>query len=79
MIFVIATIEIEAGRREDFLEEFHKIVPDVHAEDGCLEYGPTVDLETTIDAQPDAREPEESVEVAGVHEVVADQPEGEGA
>jgi quinol monooxygenase YgiN len=55
MIFVIATIEIEADRRENFLTEFHRIVPAVQQEDGCLEYGPTIDLETNIGAQPDVR------------------------
>ncbi|MFT5528073.1 MAG: quinol monooxygenase YgiN [Pirellulaceae bacterium] len=56
MIFVIASIEIEADRRDDFLVEFHRIVPEVQQEDGCLEYGPTVDLETNIAAQPPVRD-----------------------
>ena len=56
MIFVIATIEVADERRADFLVEFHKIVPLVHEEEGCLEYGPTVDLETSIAAQPAVRE-----------------------
>lgn len=55
MIHVIATIELHAGRREDFLAEFHKIVPQVRAEDGCLEYGPAVDAVTNIPAQAPAR------------------------
>ena len=55
MIHVIATIELNEGRRDDFLEEFHKLVPLVHAEDGCIEYGPTVDAETDISAQPPRR------------------------
>jgi quinol monooxygenase YgiN len=44
MIYVIATIEVAAGKRADFLAEFRRIVPLVRAEAGCLEYGPTVDL-----------------------------------
>lgn len=44
MIHVIATIEVHPGKREAFLAEFHRIVPIVHAEAGCLEYGPTVDV-----------------------------------
>ena len=56
MIFVIATIELESGRRDDFLAEFHRIVPDVLAEQGCIEYGPNIDLETSIAAQPPVRE-----------------------
>jgi quinol monooxygenase YgiN len=51
MIHVIATIEIVAGRRDDFLREFHALMPSVRAEDGCIEYGPTVDAETKIAAQ----------------------------
>jgi len=56
MIYVIATIEIAAGRRDDFLAEFHRIVPFVRDEEGCLDYGPTVDVETNLDAQPDVRQ-----------------------
>lgn len=55
MIHVIATVELAAGRRDDFIAAFHKIVPLVREEDGCLEYGPTVDLETNISAQDDPR------------------------
>jgi quinol monooxygenase YgiN len=51
MIHVIATIELQPGRREDFLAEFHKIVPAVRAEAGCIEYGPAVDADTDIAAQ----------------------------
>ncbi|MFQ5733156.1 MAG: putative quinol monooxygenase [Planctomycetaceae bacterium] len=51
MIHVIAQIEIRSGTRDAFLAEFHKLVPLVRAEEGCLEYGPTLDAETDIDAQ----------------------------
>jgi len=40
MIFVIATIEVKPGKREAFLAEFNKNVPNVRAEKGCLEYAP---------------------------------------
>lgn len=43
MIHVIATIRLAPGTRAAFLVEFHKLVPLVLAEDGCLAYGPTVD------------------------------------
>jgi len=56
MIFVIATIEVKPGKREAFLTEFQKNMPNVHAEKGCLEYGPTVDLKTDIKAQIPLRE-----------------------
>jgi len=51
MIHVIATIELHPGQREAFLTEFRKLAPLVHAEDGCVEYGPTVDEITDIGAQ----------------------------
>lgn len=44
MIHVIATIEVADGKRAAFLAEFHRIVPLVRAEAGCIEYGPTVDV-----------------------------------
>ena len=55
MIYVIATIEVATGRRAEFLQAFGANVPNVLAEDGCLEYAPTVDLSTDISAQPPAR------------------------
>lgn len=51
MIHVLATIELVPGGREKFLAAFHALMPKVHAEDGCLDYGPTVDVRTSIGAQ----------------------------
>ena len=51
MIHVIATITVAAGRRAEFIAEFHRVVPAVLAEDGCLVYGPTVDLATGLAPQ----------------------------
>ncbi|MEZ6130962.1 MAG: putative quinol monooxygenase [Planctomycetaceae bacterium] len=51
MIIVIATITCRPGMRAAFLAEFAKIVPDVLAEQGCLEYGPTVDADTDLSNQ----------------------------
>jgi quinol monooxygenase YgiN len=56
MIYVIATIEVKPGKREAFLNEFRKNVPNVHAEKGCVEYAPTVDAGTDIKAQIPLRE-----------------------
>jgi len=74
MIHVIATIEIASGKRDAFLEEFRKIVEPVRAEEGCIEYGPTVDADTGIDAQQPNRpdvvtvvEKWESVEALKAH------------
>lgn len=55
MIHVIATIAIAPGRRADFLAEFHRVVPAVLAEDGCLAYGPAVDVASGIPIQPAPR------------------------
>jgi quinol monooxygenase YgiN len=56
MIYVIATIEVLEGRRDEFLKEFHRIVPLVRQERGCLEYGPAIDVPTGIAAQGPIRE-----------------------
>jgi quinol monooxygenase YgiN len=56
MIHVIATIEVAPGKRDALLAEFHRIVPLVHAEAGCLEYGPTVDVPSGLGAQMPLRE-----------------------
>lgn len=51
MVIVLAKIEIAPGRRAEFLAEFARLLPQVRAEDGCLEYGPTVDLPTDLSRQ----------------------------
>ena len=56
MIYVIATVEVRPGKREAFLAEFHKNLPNVRAEKGCVEYGPTVDVKTDIKTQIPLRE-----------------------
>lgn len=56
MIFVIATIQLAPGKRADFLKEFHALVPQVRAEEGCIEYGPTIDVATMIPSQPPVRD-----------------------
>jgi quinol monooxygenase YgiN len=55
MIHVIAIIELHPGKRAEFLREFHRIVPLVHAERGCIQYGPAIDLESGFPAQPPLR------------------------
>ena len=51
MIHVLAAIEIVEGKRNDFLVAFHELVPLVLAEEGCIEYGPAVDVATPIEIQ----------------------------
>ena len=55
MISVLATIEIAAGRRDEFLRLFAELVPKVRAEEGCVEYGPWVDLASNIASREDVR------------------------
>ena len=43
MIHVIAIITAKSGMREDILREFRANMPAVHAETGCIEYGPATD------------------------------------
>lgn len=43
MIHVIAIITTKPGKREEVLKIFNANVPAVLAEEGCIEYGPTID------------------------------------
>lgn len=43
MIHVIAVITTQSGQRDTVLEAFRANVPAVRAEQGCIEYGATVD------------------------------------
>jgi quinol monooxygenase YgiN len=51
MIHVLATVTLAPGTRAQFLEVFNANVPNVLAEDGCIEYGAAVDAETEIPTQ----------------------------
>jgi quinol monooxygenase YgiN len=44
MIYVVATIELVEGMRDAFLAEQRHLLPLVRAEEGCLEYVPTMDV-----------------------------------
>ena len=48
--------ELKPGTRDAFLREFHRNVPNVRAEKGCIEYGPTVDIQSGIKTQIPLRE-----------------------
>jgi quinol monooxygenase YgiN len=45
MIHVLAIITAKPGQRGTLLQAFKAIVPTVHAEAGCIEYGPVVDVD----------------------------------
>jgi quinol monooxygenase YgiN len=53
MIYVVATICSQPGRRDEVLRQFARIVPLVRAETGCIAYTPAIDLETNINTQVD--------------------------
>ena len=45
MIHVLAFITTKRGLRDEVLSIFRANMPAVHAEKGCIEYGPAVDAE----------------------------------
>ncbi|MBV8428070.1 MAG: antibiotic biosynthesis monooxygenase [Hyphomicrobiales bacterium] len=45
MIHVLAIITAKPGKRDAVMQQFRANMPAVHAEDGCIEYGPAVDAE----------------------------------
>ncbi|MDR3537947.1 MAG: putative quinol monooxygenase [Acetobacteraceae bacterium] len=51
MIHVVAIITAKPGKREEVLALFRANVPAVHAEAGCIEYGPTIDATTGTPAK----------------------------
>jgi quinol monooxygenase YgiN len=52
MIHVLARITTKPGKRSEVLASFAANVPAVRAEDGCIEYGATVDLEPVAKGAP---------------------------
>lgn len=51
MISVIASITVKEGELARFLEIFKANVPVVRAEDGCIEYFPTIDVDSGLPVQ----------------------------
>lgn len=45
IVHVVAVITTKPGKRDEVLAAFNENVPNVHAEEGCIEYGPTVDTD----------------------------------
>ncbi len=45
MIHVIAFITTKPGQRAAILDAFHANIAAVHAEPGCIEYGPVIDAD----------------------------------
>jgi quinol monooxygenase YgiN len=48
VVHVIASIEVQSGKRDAFLEAFARFQPKVLAEPGCIEYGATGDAQCDI-------------------------------
>ena len=45
IVHVLAVITAKSGKRDEILTAFRANVPTVQAEDGCIEYGATIDTE----------------------------------
>ena len=56
MIHVIATIRTVPGQRDALLGAFRDLIPAVHVETGCIEYGTAIDLATEISGLPPVRD-----------------------
>ncbi len=50
MIHVLAYLTAHPGQRDALLAEFRANMPNVHAEQGCIEYGPAIDAEGILKA-----------------------------
>lgn len=51
MIHVIASIQIKPGKIQDFIDIFKTNMPNVLAEKGCIDYLPTVDVDSGLPPQ----------------------------
>lgn len=51
MIYVIASVKLKDGVHEKFLEIFKANIPAVLKEQGCIEYVPTIDVESGLPPQ----------------------------
>ena len=56
MIQVIATIELKPDCLDEYLAVLHENVPKVKAEEGCLAYDPTVDIDSGLPVQGEIRQ-----------------------
>jgi len=51
MIHVVAVLTTRPGKREEVLKHFRAKVPAVRTEQGCIEYGATVDADPALPVQ----------------------------
>ncbi len=54
MINLVAFITAENGRRDEVLARMRNIIGQVRAEDGCIEYRPTIDIAKASRIQAEA-------------------------
>ena len=45
VVHVVAIISAKPGKRDEVLKAFRANIPNVHAEEGCIEYAPAIDIE----------------------------------
>ncbi|MGV8058542.1 MAG: putative quinol monooxygenase [Smithellaceae bacterium] len=55
MICVIATVNLNEGKRDAYLAELQKIIPDVRKEDGNIEYVAYIDFASGVSVLPPVR------------------------
>lgn len=51
MIIVLASISVKPEKKKEFIDIFKANVPAVKAENGCIEYSPTIDIDTGLPPQ----------------------------
>jgi quinol monooxygenase YgiN len=51
VIHVVAVITAKPGKREEILKHFRANMQAVHAEAGCIEYGPAIDADPALSFQ----------------------------
>jgi len=56
MIQVIATIELKPDCLDEYLAVLHHNIPKVKAEEGCLAYEPSVDVDSGLPVQGEIRQ-----------------------
>jgi quinol monooxygenase YgiN len=56
VIHVIAALSTAPGKRDQLIAAFRQLAPQVHAEQGCIEYGTAVDVATPIGVQEPLRD-----------------------
>jgi quinol monooxygenase YgiN len=71
MIHIVAIITAKPGMRGAILKEFHANMPAVHAEKGCIEYGPAVDAEGIGSFQAHAASPHMAAYAAKTRDMIA--------